>query len=95
MDRRQSVQVCHGELNPLPLQFFIDVYNTSEVRTAPKGVCPCLGGERKACQEVQVLLSQGGKGLESQLDPLRPVLPDVPTQGTLANPTLLLSGNPC
>lgn len=70
MDRRQGVQVCHGELNPLPLQFFIYVYNTCEVRTAPKGICPCLGGERKACQEVQVVLPAS----------LRPVLPDMPTQ---------------
>lgn len=56
MDRRQGVQVRHGELNPPPLQFFIYVHNTCEVRTAPKGICPCLGGERKACQEVQAVL---------------------------------------
>lgn len=52
VDGRQSVQVCHGKFNPLPLQFLIYVHHTSEVRTAPKGICPCLGGERKAHEEA-------------------------------------------
>lgn len=41
---RQSVQVCHGKLDPFPLQLLIYMHNTGEVRTASKGISPRLEG---------------------------------------------------
>lgn len=46
VDGRQSVQVCHGKFDPLPLQFLVYMHHASEVRAASKGIRPRLGGKR-------------------------------------------------
>lgn len=46
VDGRQGIQICHGEVDPLPLQLLIYVHHAREVRAAPEGIGPRLEGQR-------------------------------------------------